>query len=350
MTLPNQGLFEAPTSYEANQYGNQEMEYEWENSNQEFENEWENQEATAGSQYEFENEWENQEATAGSNYEFENEWESPQALSQEFENEWESNAEWEDEGELFFGKKFFKKIAKKGLKTIGKAVAPIAKKMAPIVAGKLVSLIPGGGVLAPHVSKLTSSMLQEGEMEAVQMEMEFFGENEGELEVASTEAAYEAALTEFLGSQAAEAESEAEAAAALGAALPISIQIFSGKRALLPVTPILAQANSQLVKSLRQQGASGRELLRLVPKIQRQTVATLKAASRAGKPINGPLAIQSMASATHRVLSNPRTVQQSVERNVALRQRTAPPTPRRMGSQPMNGNCPNCGKTNRHIR
>ena len=93
--------------------------------------------------------------------------------------------------------------------------------------------------------------------------------------------------------------------------------------------PTLAQANGRLVAILRRQGPEGRQLLRLVPTIQRRAVATMRAAARSGQPVTGPLAVRAMAAATHSVLNNPRLVQQALVRNALVRQRVAPPTPRR---------------------
>ncbi len=352
MAMQNEAVFEMPASHEVSQYSNPystaEYENEWEMQeasqyNPEYENEWEMQEA---SQYnpEYENEWEMQEASQY-NPEYENEWEMQEAsqYNPEYENEWEMqeaslyNPEFEDEGEYFF-----KKLGK-GLKSVAKVAAPFAKKLAPIAARTLVGMIPGvGAVAGPLAGKLSSALLQEGEMEAAQLEAQLFGTNEFEAEVANTEIAHEAALTEVLAAQAAEAATEAEAEAAASAALPITIAIMGGQRALRPVTPILAQANGRLVKTLRQQGKVGKQLLRTVPAIQRRTVATLKAASRAGKPINGAMAVKAMAASTQQVLNNPRTVQRAITRNAVLRQRVAPPNPRRAAARAAANRCPAC--------
>jgi hypothetical protein len=333
MAIPSQSLFEAPAHY-SNPYSNPEMESEWEAheathysnpySNPEMESEWETHEATHYS-------------NPYSNPEMESEWEANEATH--YSNPY-SNPEMEDEGEYFF-KKAFRTLGR-GIRAAAKVAAPFAKRFAPILAGKLASFIPGIGPIAgPLVSKLTSALIQEGEMESMQMEAEFFGANEAEAEVAQTEAAHEAALTEFLAAQAAEATTEAEAEAAMGASLPITIAIMGGRRALRRVMPILTQTNSQLVRNLIQQGSIGRQLLRTVPAIQRQAMATLKAAARSGRPINGALAVRAMADASRRVLGNPRRVQRTMVRNAVLRQRTAPPNPRRVAVG-MNGRCPTC--------
>jgi hypothetical protein len=390
-------MFEAPASHEATHYNNPytspEFEDEWEAheathynnpyTSPEFEDEWEAHEAHYNNPYtspEFEDEWEAHEAHYNNPYtspELEDEWEAHEAhynnpyTSPELEDEWEAHEahynnpytspeledEWEaheahynnpysnseDEGEFFFKK--LKRGLGKGFKSLLKAAAPLAKRFAPILAGKLAGMIPGLGLaLGPVAAKLTSHLLKEGEMEAMQMEAEFFGTNEMEAEVGSTESAHDAALTEFLAAQAAEASTEAEAEATIGATLPITITIMGGRRALRKVMPVLAQANATMVKTLAQQGPTGRQLLRLAPTVQRRAIGTLKAAARAGKPINSATAAKAMASAAFRVLNNPKTVQKAIVRNAVLRQRTAPPNPRRAAAGAEMRSCPICAQ------
>jgi hypothetical protein len=385
-------IFEAPVAHEthySNPYSNPEFEDEWETSHEatHYSNpysnpEWEtSHEATHYSNPYSNPEWETSPAAhysnpewetspaahysnPYSNPEFEDEWEASPAAhysnpysNPEFEDEWETSpaahysnpySNPEDEGEYFF-KKAFRSIGR-GLKAVVKAAAPLAKRFAPILAGKLATMIPGIGVVAgPLAAKLTSHLLKEGELEAMQMEAEFFGTNEAEAEVANHEMAHEAALTEFLAAQAAEATSEAESEAAIAATLPITIRIMGGQRALRPVTPVLAQATGRMTHLLRQQGPAGRQLLRTVPTIQRQAIATLKAAARSGQPINSATAVKALASATNRVLGSPQRVQKAIVRNAVLRQRTAPPSPRRMATAAAHS-CPTCATPIRMIR
>ncbi|MCC5635159.1 hypothetical protein LC593_04685 [Nostoc sp. CHAB 5844] len=340
-------LFEAPAAHEThynNPYSNPEFEDEWEaNPESHYNNPYSNPEQ----------EWEaTNYSNPYSNPEFEDEWEAnPEShYSNPYSNpeqEWEatnysnpySNPEFEEEGEYFF-KKAFRTLGR-GIGAAARAAAPLAKKFAPIVAGKLASMIPGVGVIAgPLAAKLTSQLVQEAETEAEQMEAEFFGTNEAEAEVANNETAHEAALTEFLAAQAAEATTEAEAEAAIAATLPITITIAGGRRALRPVMPVLAQATGRLTRLLRQQGPAGQQLLRTIPTIQRQTAATLKAVARSGQPINSATAVKAMANATNRVLSNSQRVQRAIIRNAVLRQRTAPPNPHRTAAH----SCPTCAR------
>lgn len=355
MTQSN-SLFEAPATHAANYshpYSNPEFENEWETPNMEFENEWEA--SNPYSNPELQNEWETNpysnpelqnewEMNPYNNPELQNEWETNPYTNPEMQNEWEtnpySNPELAQEGELFFKKAFrsLGRFAKGAVKTLGS----VAKKLAPIAAGALGSMIPGAGaIVGPLAGKLTAALVQEAEMEVAQMEAALFGNNEMEAEVANTEVAYEAALTEFLAAQAAESTMEGEAEAAIAATLPITISIMGGKRALRSMMPAMTQATGKLTQVLSQQGPAGKQLLRTIPTIQRQTVATLKAAARSGQPINSATAIKAMATATNKVLGNPQTVQKAVMRNAVLRQRTAPPNPRRDASAAAT-QCPTC--------
>ena len=316
MTMQHEALFEAPAAHEthySNPYSNPEAEWEthetshYSNPYSNPEAEWETHEAAHYSNpySNPEEEWETHEASHYSNpySNPEAEWETHEAAhySNPYTNpeaEWETHethysnpyampefegeGEWEDEGEYFF------KRIWRGIRSVAKVVAPIAKRLAPFAAKALVGMIPGvGAIAAPLAGKLTAALVREAEMEVSGMEAEFFGTNEAEVEVANHEAAHEAALTEMLAAQAAEAESESEAEAELASALPITITIMGGRRALRPVMPVLAQANGRLVQVLRRQGPAGRQLLRTVPAIQRRTVATIRAAARSGQPVTG---------------------------------------------------------------
>jgi hypothetical protein len=323
MAIPNQVLFEAPASHEmpnGNPYSNPEWEDEWENpgttsysnpySNPEWEDEWENPGTMSYS-------------NPYSNPEWEDEWENPGTMS--YSNPY-SNPEWEDEGEYFF-KKAFSALGK-GISAAAKVVAPLAKKLAPMAVGTLVGAIPGvGAVAGPLASKLTKAVLKEGEMEAMQMEAEFFGMNKADAEVGNTDAAHEAALTEFLAAQAAEATTDAEAEANMGATAPLAAALMGGRSALRPVMPTLIQATARLTEMMRKQGSGEAQLVRVIPTIQRQAIATLKAAARSGQPINSSTALSAMAVATRQVLGNPQRVEGALVRNAVLRQHTAPPNP-----------------------
>lgn len=302
-----QGLDEWGEMPAATHYSNSEMEDEWEMpetapySNPELEDEWEVSQTNAPySHQELEGEWEMQEASHYSN---------PEILS-----------EWEDEGEYFF------KRALQGIKKVAQVAAPLAKRLAPIAAKALAGAIPGAGAIAgPLAGKLVSSLVREGEMEAMQMEAQFFGSNEAEAEVSNTEAAYEAALTEVLAAEASHTSSESEAEALIGAAIPKTIASMGGRRTMYPVMPALVQANARLVSLLHRQGSPGRQLLRLVPTIMRRTVASMKAAQSAGRPINSALARQVMAAHAARVLANSKILTGAMIRNAIIRDRTVAP-------------------------
>ena len=87
------------------------------------------------------------------------------------------------------------------------------------------------------------------------------------------------------------APSEAEAAATVAATLPLTITIMRARRRVRPVMPVLSQANARLATTIRRAGPQGRQLLRVMPTIQRRAVGNIMAASRAGLPVTAPLAV-----------------------------------------------------------
>jgi len=297
-------IFEAPATHEAVHEAAQEWEWEHhEGAHQPESHEWE-----AGMES---HEWE------GSH-----EWESPSGEweSHEWEShEWEVSPEWE--ADPFIGKAF---------KAIGRGIGKLAKRLAPFAVRALGGMIPGVGAIAgPVLGQIAQRALREGEMAANEVETEAFGGSHGEAEVGSSEVAHEAALAELLAAEAAEATSEAEAMSAIAATLPLTITIMRGGSVVRPVVPVLTQGTARLARCLRKRHPQGRQLLRTVPTIQRRAVGTIVAAARNGQPVTAPLAVRSMAQATRSVLGNPRRAQTAVNRNVVLRQRTAPPSPRR---------------------
>jgi hypothetical protein len=175
-----------------------------------------------------------------------------------------------------------------------------------------------------------ANVLGEGEAEAAAAESSFFGGNATNGELAATETAHEAALTEVMAAEATHTASESEAEALLGATLPITITIMGGRRATRPVLPELVRANRRLVRGIRTSGPAGPQLLRVVPAIQRRTVATLRAASRAGRPITPQFATQVMAGHTARVLSSAQVCGPALVRNTAIRRATVVPARRRV--------------------
>jgi hypothetical protein len=334
-------IFEAPASHEAVH----ETAHEWEWEHQEGAHQPELQEWEAG--YET-NEWEAPSGEWETSHEWETglesqEWEAPSGEwetshewetgleSQEWEapsGEWETSHEWEGgyetnewEADPFIGKAF--KRLKRGL-------GSLAGKLAPFAVRALGSMIPGVGAIAgPVLGQIAQKVLREGESAANEVETEAFGGSHGEAEIGNSEVSHEAALAELLASDAAEATSEAEAMSAISATLPLTISIMRGGAVVRPVVPVLTQATARLARSLRTRHPQGRQLIRVVPSIERRAIGTIIAAARSGQPVTAPLAVRSFAQATRSVLGNPGRVESAVNRNVVLRRRTAPPSPRR---------------------
>jgi hypothetical protein len=278
------------------------------------------------------------------------------------EQEWEQpeSQEWEGSGEADPFLSSLVPLAAKALPAIGQALLPAVRQLIPEAAqaigttvtnllpspaaatraggpGGAVSRAPGGTRSGRHralrLLRELHGMVLRGEAEAEAAENALFGTGSGELELESGHpAACEAALTEVLAAEAAHTSSEAEAEALLGAALPITIRVMSGRGQLRRVTPALVRANARLVRGLRRSGPAGPNLLRLVPTIQRKTVATIKQQQRSGRPVPPSMVAPIMAAHATRVLGTPRKCGPALVRNAVVRQRTVAPAGRRAGT------------------
>jgi hypothetical protein len=129
-------------------------------------------------------------------------------------------------------------------------------------------------------------------------------------------------LTEVMAAEAAHTENEGEAEAFLGAAFPISLRVMGAQHGLRPVAPALLKANAQLVQSLHRQGADGRQLLRVVPSVQRRAIASLKAARRAGHALTPALASGILAGQAAQVLGTAPVCGRALVRNITIRKGT----------------------------
>jgi hypothetical protein len=172
--------------------------------------------------------------------------------------------------------------------------------------------------------KQLGDIIRRGEAEVESAEAALFGSPESEWESSHPESS-QAALSEVLAAEAAHTTSESEAEALLGAALPITISIIAGPRKLRRVTPALVRANAQLVRGLRRTGPDGRQLLRLVPRVQRGTVASIANLLGSGRRVTPSMVPPIMAAHAARVLGNPRISGPALLRNTVIRQRTVRP-------------------------
>jgi len=168
-------------------------------------------------------------------------------------------------------------------------------------------------------------LFAQGESEVAAHEAQLFGANEFETEVTGHEAAHQAALTEVMAAEASHTESESEAQALLGAALPISVRVMGGRVDVRRLTPALVRVNARLVLNLHRQGRPGRELLRVIPAIQRRALATIRTIQRAGQPVTPALAARVMNHHAAQVLTTPHICRQALVRNMTIRNRTVAP-------------------------
>ena len=239
-----------------------------------------------------------------------------------FETQWES---WEADPMLSSLISTVLNTVTGPLNSLFSQLAPLAGQLAPGVAHSLRGLVRAASTTPP----LAGATVQQGEIGAGEVEERLFGPGEAVPEVGVSGQAHEAALTEVLAAEAAEAPTALEAAATIAATLPLTITIMRADQPLRPVVPALTQATGRLTTTLIRQGPAGRQLLRTVPAIQRRTVATLVTARRGGQRVTTPLAVQALAASAHNVLGNPRRVHAVVARNAAIRHRAGPPNPRR---------------------
>ena len=324
------GEMEFEAAQYSNPYSNPEMEEEWEMhegspySSPEMEEEWEMHE---GSQYSNpEMEWEMHEGSPYSSPEMEEEWEMHEGS--QYSNPYSNpEMEWEDESDRFFP-----------------LVAKAATKLLPHAVRIGRNLIRGGrrrpalrrsagrpGQMGSRNQQISALFHQlgrafaQGESEASTQEAHLFGANEFETEVAANEVAQQAALTEVMAAEASHTESESEAQALLGAALPISMRVMGGRIGIRRLTPALLRVNAQLVLNLHRQGTPGRQLLRVMPSVQRRTVSTLGAMQRSGQPVTPAVAANVMKGHAARVLTTPHICRKALTRNMIVRQQTVAP-------------------------
>ena len=176
-----------------------------------------------------------------------------------------------------------------------------------------------------HITSLFQQLAKafvQGERETAAVEAHLFGNNEFEMELAPHEMAQQATLAEVLAAEAAHTESESEAQTMLGAALPISMRVMGGGINIHRLLPTLLKVNTCLLLGLHRRGREGRQLIRVMPKIQRNTISSLKAIVHSGRPVTPTVVAQTMAGHAARVLTTPHVLRQALIRNMFLRQQT----------------------------
>jgi hypothetical protein len=180
----------------------------------------------------------------------------------------------------------------------------------------LLSRVPWKRLAQGAVRSITGAGSREGDWE----DFEDFEDFEGGLFEGSAlgEGEYEAedvAEMEYLAEMAASAESDAEADAFIGALLPLATKIlpkaFSLGRKILPK---LIGGARRLTRTLRTTPA-GRQLVRTVPTIARNTARQLLQKVGNGQPVTGKVAVQTLAKNAARVLRDPRAAHHCVYRS-----------------------------------
>lgn len=165
-------------------------------------------------------------------------------------------------------------------------------------------------------------------------EFEFEHELEGEGEISPVTRVYPDAMMEHMALAAMEAENEHEAAEGFlplipliaGKLLPLAAKMvpkIAGKllpqvaRTITRVTPQLNRGVGNLARSLYRNPQT-RPLLQTVPSVARRAVTTIAKQAAAGRPVTPKGALQVLARANHRVLSNPRIVNAVMQKSNAM--------------------------------
>lgn len=223
------------------------------------------------------------------------------------DNYWEGELEGEgfdpfgdQEGEEFFGKIW------SAAKNAAKIVAPIAKKFAPQI-GSVIGGALGGPAGAMLGSKLGGFVKQ--------MEGEEEGETEDELNAPVRVSRDDDQLSESMAVAATRANPND--AGMFGSAITVTIA-SRAPLSVRAVVPVLAKAGSDVARRLSATGdPRAKALIRMLPTIQKKTVATLTQKAQTGRPVTPKTAVRVMARHASRTLANPQSIAKALAQNAA---------------------------------
>jgi hypothetical protein len=256
----------------------------------------------------------------------------------EFESEFEGEGEFEFEGEYegeYEGEEFFGRLAQLARRAVqNPALRRVGLQAARSALGGLRGMGGAGGVAANVVGGLLPQREYEGELEfegegeyEFEGEGEYEGEGEGEYEgegedfVNPQRRLSQEALMAHLGNAAASAESEDEAEAFVGALIPIASRLIPRVApAVMRAAPQLIRGISNVAQRLRSNPAT-QQLVRTLPTVARNTVASLARQVGQGRPVTPQTAVRTLAQQTARVLSSPQQATRAYQRNRALDRR-----------------------------
>lgn len=167
-----------------------------------------------------------------------------------------------------------------------------------------------------QIGNILSGLLGEEEDGLFEDEGGLFEEEDELYEGGDLEAETAAALMDLIADQVAEAESEEEAdqfLPILGALAPLAMKVAPMAAKLLPVAarigakvvPRLAKGIMGLGKKLIR-SRQGRQLVRTLPVIARNTAAQVLRTHAAGRPVTGQTVSRALARNTARVIQSPR--------------------------------------------
>lgn len=250
----------------------------------------------------------------------------------EFEGEFEDEGEFEFEGEYegeYEGEEFFGRLAQLARRAVqNPALRRVGLQAARSALGGLRGMGGAGGAAANILGGMLPQREYEGEFEyegEYEFESEYEGEGESEYEgedfVNPQRRLSQEALMAHLGNAAASAESEDEAEAFIGALIPLASRLIPRVApAVMRAAPQLIRGISNVAQRLRSNPAT-QQLVRTLPTVARNTVASLARQVGQGRPVTPQTAVRALAQQTARVIGSPQQATRAYQRNRALDRR-----------------------------
>ena len=235
--------------------------------------------------------------------------------------------DFETEGDYFF-KKLWRGI-KSTAKKVGKAVAPIAKKLLPVAAKAIGGAFggPAGAMIGGNIGSMIANLEDDYDGFDGYSEADYYGDYEDSEDTEDEMSEDE----EFLGMDAeddelaeamADAASKAPSSTDAGSLAAASASAVTKKAPpkVKRVTPVISSASGRLAKVFRKH-PKARVLTKAIPTIQKRTVATLTKKAAKGKPVTPKTCKRVMIKHTAKVLKSPMQISKAVAKNELKRRK-----------------------------
>jgi hypothetical protein len=197
----------------------------------------------------------------------------------------------------------------KAVKNVASKVAPLAKRFAPQIGALIGGALggPAGAALGGKLGNMAKSLEQDE------------SDTEDEINAAPSVGAVDESLSESL------ADTASRLPAPLAQSMGSAITVTLASRSPVPVKavlPVLVRASGDIARSLAiTPDPRARTLIKVLPTIQKRTIATLTAKARNGRPVTPRTAVRVMRKQAQRVLNNPRALASALANNARKRGR-----------------------------